>query len=287
MVEGPKFLMAGSMPLGTLFGIPVRLHLLFFFVLGAQLLGSIFYGAPVVVLWFILLGPVLLITIFVHELGHCFAARCVGGSVQGILLWPLGGLAFIGHDAGPKADMWVAFSGPLTHLPMTGFWVGMLAWATWIVDGTTDISLTMPWPWGGAYLWQAVCVGAVIMNISLFAFNLLVPAFPLDGGRILVDGLLAAGVSDDLTAKITIGVATPIGLGIIAFGIVYFQMVTILVGCFILFSTYQLFQHFRQGTLKQHPMFALGGEADASHQYYDFGSSSMGGHGKQQQAQQI
>lgn len=56
-------------------------------------------------LWFILLGPVLLVTILIHELGHCLAARSIGGVVEGILLWPLGGLAFIGHTAGPKGTL--------------------------------------------------------------------------------------------------------------------------------------------------------------------------------------
>lgn len=42
------------------------------------------------------------------------------------------------------------------------------------------------------------------MNISLFAFNLLVPAYPLDGGRILANGLLAAGVEQYLAAKVTV-----------------------------------------------------------------------------------
>ncbi|KAF5842211.1 hypothetical protein DUNSADRAFT_8611 [Dunaliella salina] len=60
---------------------------LFFFTLVVQLLGSIYYGAWHVLLWFLLLGPVLLSTVLFHELGHCLAARSVGGVVHGILLW--------------------------------------------------------------------------------------------------------------------------------------------------------------------------------------------------------
>lgn len=50
----------------------------------------------------LLYGPVLLGTVLIHELGHSLAARKVGGTADGILLWPLGGLAYVGHDCGPK-----------------------------------------------------------------------------------------------------------------------------------------------------------------------------------------
>jgi len=101
---------------------------------------------------FIVYGPVLFVTVFLHELGHCFATRqvsdppsregpparsgtpChhqthwwprstvvsdaqVGGAVHGILLWPLGGLAFVGHAGSPARDLYVAVCGPLTHIP--------------------------------------------------------------------------------------------------------------------------------------------------------------------------
>ncbi len=49
-------------------------------------------------------GPILLGTVLIHELGHALAARRVGGHADGILLWPLGGLAYVGHDCGPKGE---------------------------------------------------------------------------------------------------------------------------------------------------------------------------------------
>ncbi|WIA08768.1 hypothetical protein OEZ85_008191 [Tetradesmus obliquus] len=260
-------LSSGSFPLfpsRCCFGIPVRLHYLFIVFLALQVVGSILYGGLWPLYWFLLLGPILLVTVLVHELGHSLAARQVGGRVEGILLWPLGGLAFIGHDKGPKADMWVAFAGPLTHIPMTAFWVGLLIAATYIAYGTTAIQLAWPYPLTYKNLGVAVCVGSILLNISLFAFNLLVPAYPLDGGRILVDSLLTCGVAERKTALITCCVAAPIAVGIIVFGCVKFQVITILVGLWILWSTWQLFDCYRKNLLAQHPMFAFTANQNAA-----------------------
>lgn len=67
--------------------------------------------------WFLLLGPVLLATVLIHELGHCLAARSVGGRAEQILLWPLGGLAYIAHDKGPKGEPELLHCGCL-HYPL-------------------------------------------------------------------------------------------------------------------------------------------------------------------------
>ena len=93
-----------TIPLGRIFGIPIRLHVLFLVVLVVQVLGSLNYSTHAMGLWAMLMGPVLLFTVLTHELGHCLAARSVGGAVEGILLWPLGGLAFLGHSAGPRGE---------------------------------------------------------------------------------------------------------------------------------------------------------------------------------------
>eukprot|EP00882_Tetradesmus_deserticola_P016313 GHRQ01017415.1.p4 GENE.GHRQ01017415.1~~GHRQ01017415.1.p4 ORF type:complete len:171 (+),score=30.14 GHRQ01017415.1:129-641(+) len=163
-------LTSGSFPLfpsRCCFGIPVRLHYLFIVFLALQVVGSILYGGLWPLYWFLLLGPILLVTVLIHELGHSLAARQVGGRVEGILLWPLGGLAFIGHAKGPKADMWVAFAGPLTHIPMTAFWVGILFAATFIAYGTTAIQLAWPHPLTYRNLGVAVCVGAILVSAAL------------------------------------------------------------------------------------------------------------------------
>lgn len=69
-------------------------------------------------------------TVLIHEFGHSFGARCVGGQAQQIILWPLGGLAYISHDSGPKGDLWVTLAGPLTHIPQAAVW--------WVISYAMD-----------------------------------------------------------------------------------------------------------------------------------------------------
>lgn len=60
--------------------------------------------------------------------------------------------------------MWVAVAGPLTHVPMTGFWVAMLVAATYVAYGNTNISLGWPYALTVHTLGVAVCVGAVVVS---------------------------------------------------------------------------------------------------------------------------
>jgi hypothetical protein len=77
------------------------------------------------------------------------------------------------------ADMWVAFAGPLTHIPMTAFWVGILIAATYIAYGTTAIRLA--WPYALTYknLGVAVCVGAVLVSANVSGTAAQQPTLPL------------------------------------------------------------------------------------------------------------
>lgn len=320
------------MPLGRYFNIPVRLHFTFFLLLAVQVLGAIPTGKWWVLCWFIVLGPVLLATIVVHEMGHSLAARCVGGEALGIMLWPLGGLAFIHHNASPKgaalfwqllacvgwprnaatsdkywggggrmeggrqatahpsrgggarptrldhhnsttnrpqqntqnalkrtktADMWVAFAGPLTHIPMTGAWLLASLAATKAAYGRAFLTLSVPYRLNSTNLGVAVVSLAIILNISLFVFNLFVPAYPLDGGRILVDALLSCRVPIPTTAKVTAAVAALCATGLLVYGAWTVQITMILISAFIFFSVWQLVDATRKGALDSHPLFAF------------------------------
>lgn len=93
------------LPLGTVQGIPIRLHPTFFALLGVSVLAGAGRGGQYVALVALLYGPILLATIVAHELGHALTARRLGAAVEAIVLWPLGGLALCGAGASPQDDI--------------------------------------------------------------------------------------------------------------------------------------------------------------------------------------
>jgi Zn-dependent protease len=110
--------MSWALRVFTAFGIPVKLHLFFFlFTLGMFLRQVTEKGSPVTVLDAFLITVVLLFGIvLLHEFGHCFAARFVGGEANEILIWPLGGLAMVEVPHAPKPHFIVAAGGPAVNV---------------------------------------------------------------------------------------------------------------------------------------------------------------------------
>lgn len=107
-----------ALPLFRIFGIQVRVHILFFVVtLGLVLRQSTLPGN---VVWW---GDILIFTVFLlfaiillHEFGHCFGGRWVGGEADDILIWPLGGLAFVAIPQNWKAHTVTVAAGPFVNV---------------------------------------------------------------------------------------------------------------------------------------------------------------------------
>jgi Zn-dependent protease len=178
-----------ALPVGRYFGIAVRLHLVFLlfiviYVLRAAVGGGLGMGLTLILLT-ALFGIVLL-----HEFGHCFACRWVGGDADEILMWPLGGLAFTRPPQHWRAHLITTAGGPavnvalaLVLMPMTwaltGIWWGVAAPNPFVIDiGLKETVFDGSWLLTTLYLvnWA---------NLLLLLFNVLVPMFPLDGGRML------------------------------------------------------------------------------------------------------
>jgi len=134
---------------GSVIGIPIRLHISLLLVVGFFALSS---GAGF--LWILLLALGIFGSVALHELGHSIVARLFGSYIHDIMLYPFGGVARISNmPKRPESEMLVALAGPLVSL--------LLALLFWILGFRLLASL----------------------NLMLFGFNLL-PAFPMDGGRV-------------------------------------------------------------------------------------------------------
>ncbi|HZU75774.1 MAG TPA: site-2 protease family protein [Dehalococcoidia bacterium] len=140
--------------------------------LGSEILPLAASGLPLAVLWALAaLGAfVLILSLTAHELAHSFMARRRGLRVDGITLWVFGGVSQIGDDwANPRTELLVAAAGPLLSLVLGGVFLGF-AYAVDVLNGPAIAVLLLQW--------------LAIVNFVLLVFNLL-PAFPLDGGRLL------------------------------------------------------------------------------------------------------
>jgi Zn-dependent protease len=207
-----------SFPIGRVAAIPIRLHWSFFLLIALVAAVDWSTGASAIVsglAWIVALFT----SVVAHEVAHCIVARRRGAHVLGIVLFPLGGLSQLETmPRAPNDELAVAIVGPLTSLA-----IGLLLLVAGLVTGAHI------WPptlfvgsWWARLGW---------LNLLLGAFNLL-PALPMDGGRVLRAAL--ARHRSHLEATILAGrVARYIGMAMVVAGFLY-DFWLILIGIFVL-----------------------------------------------------
>jgi len=214
--------MRSSITLIQIAGIPIKLHLTFFIIL---LLGAWQWaGRSDNPMTGAIFGVVLMLTLFLcvalHELGHSLMARRFGIETREILLMPLGGIAQLEKNpTQPRHELLIALAGPLVNVLIAALLVVIgltpqVSLFNSLLDGQGLSSALSTEPsLNNLLLWL------VSANVSLVLFNL-IPAFPLDGGRVL-RAVLAMGLGYPLATRI----ATVVG-----------QMIAVVLGIFGLFS---------------------------------------------------
>ena len=161
--------LAYGIPLGRYFGINVRLHFTFLIYAYYRVQE---YHSPVFGLFFV---AGIYLCILLHEFGHALAARWCDGEANDILLWPLGGLAFVRPAWHPTAHLITTVAGPFITFVL---WLG-LALTAWGLEHLAVVPVAPLIEFLKALSW---------FNRLILLFNL-IPAFPMDGGRILRDTL--------------------------------------------------------------------------------------------------
>jgi Zn-dependent protease len=201
-------LLGASFRLGRLFDITIRVHVLFVLFAALWLWQGRDDLAGTAGFLALLFGVVL-----VHEFGHCFGARSVGGHAEDILMWPLGGLAYAHAPMTPWAQFVTVGSGPLVNL------VFCVVSGAFVFLRTESLELILLNPLGGVMLPPGLslleCVWVFYqINLMLLAFNLL-PVYPLDGGQLFQCVLWPfMGLHQAMKTACQVGLVGCIGLGI-------------------------------------------------------------------------
>lgn len=167
--------MKWSVKIGRFFGIEVYIHLTFLLLLAfvgmTQWLGGRNMTAAMGAVAFFL---AVFLCVLLHEFGHALAARQYGIATKDIVLLPIGGVARLeSMPEKPAQELWVALAGPLVNVVIAlGLFFGLNLRGGW--DSFSAISAV-----NGSFAERLLAI-----NIFLVVFNLL-PAFPMDGGRVL------------------------------------------------------------------------------------------------------
>jgi len=219
---GSGFL-GGSYKIGRLWGIDIKLHMFFLVWIGMSLLDSGANPGQVLLENVLLFGSVLL-----HELGHCAGARLMKGEAKEVILWPLGGLAMLRIPNSAKAEFVSTAAGPMVNLILCGFAAIPLVFLGDAVNAPT------------AEHWIQY---ALMVNGALFLFNV-VPAYPMDGGRILRSMLwpLFGWRTATLVATVT---AMVFGVAFLAVAVRFGgsgTMILALIGVMVLMASWREFQ---------------------------------------------
>src|SRR5580692_6091468 len=170
-----------SIPVGRLFGIEIRIHWTFAFLLFFLFSAETATQDATAALRVLGLVGILFGSVVLHELGHALVARGSGIPAKGIVLLPIGGITILDEANvipdpvnGWKRDIRIAVAGPLANLFIAGLSALVLLAA---IPGFSLAAKPLLNP-------SALLRSIVWANLYLGLFNLL-PAYPMDGGRVL------------------------------------------------------------------------------------------------------
>jgi stage IV sporulation protein FB len=220
--------MGNSFTILTIRGIDIRIHVTFPLILlwFALQFGLFSNGGTSGAAFGILAAIFLFIIVVMHELGHSVAAQHYGVTVKQIVLLPIGGVAQLARiPEKPKQELVIALAGPLVNfmlaiiLTLVGVWIG-------VTIGLETMMLEMD-----RYSLLGLFSYIFISNLFLGLFNLL-PAFPMDGGRVL-RALLAMKIEFPRATAIAVSIGQILAWFLGLWGFLQGNLFMILIAVFI------------------------------------------------------
>ena len=214
-----------ALQIGSMLGIPIRIHATFLLIL-------VWFGMAAAAssrnvpreIAFVL---ALFVCVLLHELGHATMARRFGVRTREIVLYPIGGVARLETIPGGWAELLIALAGPAVNVALAGVCAAAL------------IALHVPQAFRQAMPWQNTGLVQKLLwaNIALVVFNM-IPAFPMDGGRVL-RAVLALGLGQQRATRIAAFIGQAIALFFVVGGIFQANFFLAFIGLFVFLGASQ------------------------------------------------
>lgn len=192
----------GSFRLFKFAGITVYLHWMWFLIAVYELTDKTSRYSSTT--WNLLEYVLLFGFVLMHEFGHSLACRSVGGEADTIVLWPLGGVAYVNAPQRPGAMLWSIVAGPLVNVALLVPLTALVMWGR-----------TQEW-WVQGNDMRMLIISLSFINMILLGFNIL-PIYPLDGGKIVWSLLwFVLGRGKSLMIATVLGIVGAVGLIVLA-----------------------------------------------------------------------
>ncbi len=214
--------MKSAYRIGTLSRIGIYMHWSFPFLLAGLFAYYIYRGASVTAA---LAGLALVMTVFgcvlLHEMGHALMARRFGIKTLDITMYPIGGIARLQQiPSKPMEELWIAVAGPTVNL--------VIAAGLYVINLSQSMPVTVHEVLADT---DNVLGMLMYLNLAMAAFNML-PAFPMDGGRVLRAGL-ATQIPYRRATLIAVFIGQVMAFGFGVAGLFMFNPVLIFIALFV------------------------------------------------------
>lgn len=200
----------------VLVGVPVRFHFTFLFLIAFLLAAGFGKAGMAADALFVL---TLFVSVLLHELGHAVTAKSYAIRTVEIVMYPIGGVARLEKQAPPRAELVIAFAGPLVNIVIGGALYAVMRWVKMDASGLELLGRIAE------------------ANFYLAAFNL-VPAFPMDGGRIL-RAALALSRGEEAATRVASRIGRGLAIAMAIFGILQGQIFLILIALLVFLAATQ------------------------------------------------
>lgn len=222
--------MKSSLQLGTYAGIRVQVHWTFWLLIVWIVLREFFRGNTVEsMLWSSAFILILFLCVVLHEYGHALTARKFGVKTEKITLLPIGGVASLEDmPDDPKQEFLVAIAGPLVNVAIALLLYPLVSLETFINQSPEELQQSLGTIQAANFLFYLFSA-----NAMLVLFNML-PAFPMDGGRVL-RALLSMKMNKVMATRIASGVGQFLAMVFFFIGIFY-NPILLLIAVFVFFG---------------------------------------------------